>query len=541
LLAILSAALLWLAQRDARYLPVAALASLLVALLVGGWVPASAADAARLVPTVVGFGALFAVGSLGLGLRAARPARWAALAAAAPVALAVAGYVAGQRADLVAPWGALAIAHGAALVAMAAFVAPRRAGLVGGDAVLAYLAAGATAFLAAAVPLELDRAWIAVAWALQALALAWIAGRLGTPELRWLIYPLAGMVALRLVDPAVAAYPIGRLPIANWLAYGYGVPAASFGTASWLARRSGDRPLARVLEALALAIVAGWIGLAVHHAFHPGRFAEADVPLGEHAALILAWLGYALVLDAAGRRWPGGLRADAAVLMAFVAALALVAGPLTSANPLLTGVDVGARPIANRLMPAYGATGALLLILAHRLRARGPGGQRTWYALGSLGLASLFAYVNLEVRRAFHGARLDLGATPPAEQYAYSVAWLLFAGALLAVGIVWRGRLARVASLAAMMLAVGKVFLVDMADLAGLYRVLSFLGLGISLLLVAHVYQRYVFGTDDDRPVAPPGDEPDAASPAAESAGGSAPDLGSGPSASTAGPAPRDP
>jgi uncharacterized membrane protein len=44
-----------------------------------------------------------------------------------------------------------------------------------------------------------------------------------------------------------------------------------------------------------------------------------------------------------------------------------------------------------------------------------------------------------------------------------------------------------------MLAAVSKVFLYDMAALVGLYRVFSFLGLGASLLLLAYLYQRFVF------------------------------------------------
>jgi uncharacterized membrane protein len=41
-------------------------------------------------------------------------------------------------------------------------------------------------------------------------------------------------------------------------------------------------------------------------------------------------------------------------------------------------------------------------------------------------------------------------------------------------------------------LAAGKVFLYDLGNLGGLWRVLSFLGLGASLFLLAYVYQRFV-------------------------------------------------
>ena len=42
------------------------------------------------------------------------------------------------------------------------------------------------------------------------------------------------------------------------------------------------------------------------------------------------------------------------------------------------------------------------------------------------------------------------------------------------------------------MLTVGKVFVYDLAQLTGLYRILSFLALGVSLIVVSLLYQRFV-------------------------------------------------
>jgi uncharacterized membrane protein len=41
-------------------------------------------------------------------------------------------------------------------------------------------------------------------------------------------------------------------------------------------------------------------------------------------------------------------------------------------------------------------------------------------------------------------------------------------------------------------LTVAKVFIYDLSALSGLYRILSFLGLGIALILVSLLYQRFV-------------------------------------------------
>jgi uncharacterized membrane protein len=51
----------------------------------------------------------------------------------------------------------------------------------------------------------------------------------------------------------------------------------------------------------------------------------------------------------------------------------------------------------------------------------------------------------------------------------------------------------RYASLAVIMIAVADVFIINAIELTGLYRVFSFLGLGVSLLAIGYVYHRFVF------------------------------------------------
>jgi uncharacterized membrane protein len=64
----------------------------------------------------------------------------------------------------------------------------------------------------------------------------------------------------------------------------------------------------------------------------------------------------------------------------------------------------------------------------------------------------------------------------------------------------------RFASLAVMLATVSKVFLIDAGNLTGLYRVFSFLGLGLSLLGLSYFYSRFVFGKpppEEETPSAP--------------------------------------
>ena len=87
---------------------------------------------------------------------------------------------------------------------------------------------------------------------------------------------------------------------------------------------------------------------------------------------------------------------------------------------------------------------------------------------------------------------LWLGDVEGSELYAYSIAWLGFGAALLALGIRQGVASLRLAALGVIGLTILKAFFVDMAELEGLWRVLSFLGLGLALIALGAVYRRFV-------------------------------------------------
>ena len=100
----------------------------------------------------------------------------------------------------------------------------------------------------------------------------------------------------------------------------------------------------------------------------------------------------------------------------------------------------------------------------------------------------------MEVRHFFDPefARYGLGATG-IELYAYSCVWLLFGVGLLALGFVRHAAALRHAGMVLVCIVVAKVFLIDMAGLQGLLRVVSFLGLGAALLGLGYAYRRFGF------------------------------------------------
>jgi uncharacterized membrane protein len=103
------------------------------------------------------------------------------------------------------------------------------------------------------------------------------------------------------------------------------------------------------------------------------------------------------------------------------------------------------------------------------------------------------AYLTLETMRLYRGPVLTAGVIGDAEQYTLSGVWLAYGVALLIAGVLLGSKPARLASAAVVALTIGKVFVVDMADLAGIWRALSFIGLGLVLVGIGYLYQRVLF------------------------------------------------
>ncbi len=108
-------------------------------------------------------------------------------------------------------------------------------------------------------------------------------------------------------------------------------------------------------------------------------------------------------------------------------------------------------------------------------------------------LVLALTYITLQVRRVYHGPVLATGPTTNAEQYTYSVVWLGFGVVLLLAGVFMQSQRARLASAIVIGLTILKVFVIDMGDLTGVWRALSFIGLGLVLVAIGFLYQKILF------------------------------------------------
>jgi len=265
---------------------------------------------------------------------------------------------------------ALAAVVGARRVFPPADAARRRA--------LVWFAAVALCFGAVAIPLQLEKEWITIGWALEGLAVIALWTRLDHPGLKWFGLALLAATSVRLVaNPALLGYyPRSAQRLVNWLLYTYLVPAAAL---------LGSAALLRPSEVKR------------------------------------------------GRGWEARLYA-------------------------------GGR--------ATGAAGAVVAAIA-----------------------VVFVWINLAIADWYAtGTTLTLSfGDQPAQRLTVSIAWAIYALALLGFGVRYNSTGLRWISLIFLLVTIGKVFLYDLGALGDLYRVASLLGLAVSLILVSVLYQRFVF------------------------------------------------
>jgi uncharacterized membrane protein len=364
-------------------------------------------------------------------------------------------------------------------------------------------------FLAVTVPLLLSAEWITMSWAIQALVMLWIAGKLESEFLRHAAYLLYVIVAARFcfVDLPrqysagvvhATGVPLGeffRLMLQRLVAFG--IPIASMAGAFRLLNAPGAPALAvdrandmvgwvRQRWAVRAAAVGVVVMLFVFLHLELNRTLFYLYPPMRLPVLSLLWIvlcGF-LLYEYLARPSRFVLNTLVLVTAALVGKLFAIDLPSWRVEQMrMYGGDYSFLDAAMRLVD-FGAIIAFLYlgfrVLAGDIRARQAG-----QTLGCAALALLFIFLSLEVNTflGFYVKGLQAGGI--------SILWSLFALGLLLAGI-WKDvRPLRYAALALFAVVAWKVFFFDLARLEQIYRIVAFAVLGILVLSGSFVYLKY--------------------------------------------------
>lgn len=453
-------------------------------------------DAARLIGVALLSGTFASFGMYVLP-RQRHPSAWAALIAGAPLLAWITLYFrfGGWERDL--PWflGSAAIALG--LLVYTSFVARRHA-RPRLDNAMAILAFGTALSVTLSLWIAFAGHGLTAALCAQLLLSAWILRQSKAKAMPWIVTILAGVLFARLLADTglwnaaanwATALEIGAVHLL--------VTAAFAGAAAtvWATSRMTAICLAGLTACGLLLFANTQTYFAYQLLWHGAGIEQAFIRVGLHLSIIgvLGWVLMALGRSPFGVRQPFVVRsilgswAAISILLALMAALAMPkqlfvdGAPLLNSNSILIGVP------------------ALLgmAILTTRRERLSPTGDLA-AAIG-LSLAGLI-WISSETIR-FATAYL------PNENHVniLTFAWVGFSIAALAWGLVRNRPVSRLASFLVLILTASKLFFYDIAVSDSLTRAATFVGFGLTLLLVAYLYHRFVFRRTPEAVVAAPG------------------------------------
>ncbi|HYD17313.1 MAG TPA: DUF2339 domain-containing protein [Patescibacteria group bacterium] len=377
------------------------------------------------------------------------------------------------------------------------------------DRFLALFSLVTTAFVSVALLIEVHHDFLAVAFAAETLAVSWVAWKINIKALR----QIAGIlftVFLILIFPqllilgSVTASSLfgvnwqpwtGLPPLADQPLFQLGLPMLMLAIASFFLRLRGDSRIVELMEMACVGLGALMLYYLARHVFKvPDDVFFRKAGFFERGIITNIFFAAALLVVYTGRLYSRRALLWAGSFLFAMAMFRVFYFDLFLANPLWAhDQNVGAAPLFNYLWLPY-ALPVFWLWLEEKPQLRIATLPRS--LVGGFTLALLFFFVTIQVRQFFHGADLRSTPTTDAEIYAYSAVWLLLGAGLLLLGTLKKNKPLRVASLLVMTFTVGKVFLYDIDELTGLYRVFSFMGLGLTLLALSWFYTRFVFKKD---------------------------------------------
>jgi uncharacterized membrane protein len=329
-----------------------------------------------------------------------------------------------------------------------------------------------------------------------------------------LVLLAASLVRLSPIDGTPQLAYHGELRILNWYLLAYGAVAGAFLLGAWLLRGTEDRLFARwprtapFLVGGAVLLLFALVNVEIADFFGEGAAVAVNLTEGyrPHLSYTVAWALAAVALVILFRRSPHPVTLIAATLLLLAALIRL--RPFGSA-PLFAYDRSGHVPILNGFLLAYVVV-AIAMFAVARLLAMSAGRLARWVSILATVAGALvtFFLVNVEIADYWSTGnritfRFSAGLAP---DLTYTIAWAVFAIALLVAGIVFRSRNARLAAIGLLAVTLAKAFLHDLIHLTDLYQMASVLALLLSLVVVTILVKR--FGGDDraHQNVPPPAD-----------------------------------
>ncbi|MDB4622638.1 DUF2339 domain-containing protein [Akkermansiaceae bacterium] len=374
-------------------------------------------------------------------------------------------------------------------------------------------------FVAITLPLVLSKGWITASWATQGFVMLWIASRMKSEFLRQLAYVLYLIVLVRIAifdlhdqfGQPMASLSGGEYALALVeRLFLFGLPIASFFAAGRLFSREGEKSGSWLISEkndikpwfgqtlfsrICFWVVAGLSFLVLNfEATHTFNYLYEPFT---RPALTFIWLGLAAVLFREMLANPNGLAANTFWIIISILTLKIFFFDINFWNPGVNLVYQVNEFVAGGVMRLLNFGSLIVfLVLAWQFSLRHLPYSKTTKIFAFASLAGLFGYLSLEVWTALNQF------VPGLRMGGLSIFWAIFALSILLAGISKSQAELRGIGLTLFTAVILKVFVIDLAGLDQIFRIISFIILGLVILFGSFLYLKYRhrFLTDSSYP-----------------------------------------
>lgn len=305
------------------------------------------------------------------------------------------------------------------------------------------------------------------------------------------LLPYAG----RLVwDPFINSEAIvDAMPIFNIILLGYGVPLIGLAAGAYIFTKDKNDLWAQISQAATIILAIIMVAILSLHVIDPSmEFNTFSQQLAATATMVMVGGAFSLGLMRVQISGSEGLFRLMAEGVGIFGMIMGILGLFLAYNPMLSVFSPYSVKFSgyvfNLIGYAYGLPCLLFAVISWYGRERRSKLYR--YLAFALSALAFICWVNFTIHHLFNPDNFVTGRVSQSEQYTYSIVWLLIGIAALFMGIRWRVLLWRKLSAIIIVIVVLKVFLVDMSNLTGILRAISFIGLGGVLMGIGFVYQR---------------------------------------------------
>ena len=346
-----------------------------------------------------------------------------------------------------------------------------------------WLLIGANFAIAVAFSILLTDATLTLALASQLIVVALLIKRYDIPMLVWLLRVISVLIIIRLsLNPWLLDYSTET----HWSLWSYGGSTVCAFIAAALIRNTYPK-ISRWCEALGLHLLALTLWVETRYYLYGGEIFKSEFTFVEATLdlMIFGLLGLSYRYRATlSEHLSWFYRGYSTFLLALASLYYLIILFTTLGSDSWVYDSIGSKPILNIMLLSYGLPALLCLAFSRMYE-----GVVSKWAL-RISAVTAFLFVNFEIRHLWQGRLKLSSSSSDAELYTYSTVWLVLAVITMILSSLKQNHTAYKGGMLLLLMTVLKVFLIDLSELDGVYRILAFMALGLSLLGIAYLHRK---------------------------------------------------